>query len=180
MRAPARLVLLGLLALCATFLAMPSTTAAQGVAEVDADCGGYGEAYARERVLEHNQELGRVKRPGLLEPREFPDGRYKVWREECSRLDLERDMHAGWRFAVLFASAVFMLAVGYAGILLMVERFGGGPSSQARNVVVGAIFGLLVVAFGMALWRSVLTQVLGVSELEIGYFNPFGMSGAGR
>ena len=159
---------------------MGARSAYAQAADVDAPCGGYGVEHAKTAVEANNAELGRRLAPAMFLPREHKGGRYKVWREECSKLDLVRDLHAGWRFATLVAGALFMFAVGYAGILLMVERFSGNPSSQARGVIVGAVFGLLIVAFGMALWRSVLTQVLGLADLDVGSFSPFGMSSFGR
>ena len=139
-------------------------------------CGGYGAEFAHREVEDHNAELGRRRVPGIFVPRETEDGRVKVWKEECSKLDLMRDLHAGWRFASLLAGGFFMLACAYAGILLMVERLSGNGNGQARQVIAGSIIGLLVVVFAMAIWRSMITQVFGLSDLDLGYFNPFGMS----
>ena len=140
-------------------------------------CGGWGVDVAKENVRANNDLLGRGKVLQMFRPREYPTGRYQVWKEECSRMDLDRDMHAFWRIVVVMTTGLFMIALTYGAILYMFESFGRGPSNQARNLVLNSVAALLIVGFGMAIWRGFLSDVLGATSFEFGYFNPFGMSG---
>ena len=159
---------------------VPAYVHAQGPPSDIADhCGGYGVEHAKESVRNHNSVVKRAKAPQMFLPREYPDGRYKVWKEECSQLDLERDLHAGWRAATVAAGGLFMVAFAYAGILLMSERLSGNPNSQARNAIMVSVMGLLITAFGMVLWKGFLAGVLGDASLDVGSTIPFGMPDPG-
>ena len=138
------------------------------------ECGGWGKDVAKARVQEHNAELGKYKLQ-MFRPRERPDGRWQVWKEECARLDLERDLYSFWRVMALAAGGLFLIAAAVAGILYMGESLGGRGQGQARSLVVNAVFGLLIVAMGLLIWQGALTELFGANNLEIGYFNPFGV-----
>lgn len=138
------------------------------------ECGGWGKDVAKARVEEHNAELGKYKLQ-MFRPRERPDGRWQVWKEECARLDLERDLYSFWRVMALAAGGLFLIAAAVAGILYMSESLGGRGQGQARSLVVNAVFGLLIVAMGLLIWQGALTELFGANNLEIGYFNPFGV-----
>lgn len=171
----ARLTPLGLVLLVSVAV-IPGAAVAQGPPSDIADrCGGYGVEHAKQSVRDHNSVIRRPKAPQMFLPREYPDGRYKVWKEECSRLDLDRDLHAAWRSATIAAGGLFMVAFAYAGILLMAERLTGNPNSQARAVIMVSVMGVLITAFGMVLWRAFLAGVLGEYSLDIGATIPFGM-----
>ena len=138
------------------------------------ECGGWGKDVAKARVKEHNSELGHYKMQ-MFRPRERPDGRWQVWKEECARLDLERDIYSFWRVMALAAGGLFLIAAAIAGMLYMGESLGGRGQGQARTLVVNAVFGLLIVAMGLLIWQGALTELFGTNNLEIGYFNPFGV-----
>ena len=136
------------------------------------ECGEWGAATAKERVAEHNSALG-TYRVRMLQPRERTDGRWQVWKEECARLDLERDLYAFRRVMAITAGGVFLLAAAVAGIVYMSESLGGRGQGQARSIAVNAVFGLLIVAMGLLIWQGALTELFGTNNLSIGYFNPF-------
>ena len=163
----------------AVTLAAPSTAGAQ---QYDTEflrnpppCGGWGTAQAVANVAENNKDLYPVKESFGI--REQPGGRWQTWKEECARMDLERDLYSFWRVMALAAGSVFLIAAAYAGISYMTEGLTRGQNPQARTIAVNATFGLLVVAFGFLIWQGLLIEVIGLNTIEIGRFNPFGVAG---
>ena len=90
-------------------------------------------------------------------------------------MDLERDMYAFWRVMAVAAGGVFVIALGYVGISHMGESVTQGRSTQARRILINAVFGLLIVCFGLLIWQGVLVEMFGIATLEVGSFNPFGV-----
>lgn len=166
---------------CAIALTL-ATTATAGAQQYDTDflhnpppCGGWGTAQAVANVAENNKDLYPVKeRFGI---REQTGGRWQTWKEECARMDLERDLYSFWRMMALAAGGIFLIAGAYAGISYMTESFTRSQNTQARTIAVNATFGLLVVAFGYLIWQGLLIEVIGLNTIEIGHFNPFGVAG---
>lgn len=103
------------------------------------ECGGWGKDVAKARVEEHNAELGTYKLQ-MFRPRERPDGRWQVWKEECAQLDLERDLYSFWRVMALAAGGLFLIAAAVAGIPYMSESLGGRGQGQARAVSRSTLF----------------------------------------
>ena len=137
-------------------------------------CGGWGHGEAQARAQANNEGLRDVARQ-WANPREQPGGRWVVWKEECARMDLERDMYAFWRVMAAAAGGVLVLALGYVGISYMGESVTQGRSTSARKILINAVFGVLIVCFGLLIWQGVLVEMFGIATLEVGSFNPFGV-----
>lgn len=161
---------------CGIALLVPAASAGLAMANGHdpVPCGGWGHTEARTRADANNKGLRDVARQ-WANPREQPGGRWVVWKEECARMDLERDMYAFWRVMAVAAGGVFVVALSYVGISHMAESVTQGRSTNARKILINAVFGLLIVCFGLLIWQGVLVEMFGIATLEVGSFNPFGV-----